>query len=737
MTAETRNPLATDAAEETALPITGMTCASCVNRIERFLRKTPGVAEANVNLATEIATIRYLPAITGRDELVRAVEAAGYDVRPEAVPGAATASLVLEADAESAVRAREARRLLIEAVAAIGLAVAIMALMFWPTMLVERATLNRIVLLPATIVQLWAGRRFYAAAWKAARHRSTNMNTLVAVGTTAAWAYSAFVTIWPDAVRAAGLEPATYFDSAALIIGFVLLGRWLEARAKARTTGAIGRLIGLQPASARVVRGTSEIDVPLEDVRAGDLVRVRPGEKVPVDGVVVDGVSAVDESMLTGEAMPATKAPGDTVIGATVNTTGTFVFRATRVGRDTALARIVELIRHAQGSKPAIQRLADRVGGVFVPIVLALAAVTFVAWLLAGPEPRGTHALAAAIAVLVVACPCAMGLATPTAVMVGTGRGAESGILIRSAEALEQARRVDAVVLDKTGTLTAGRPVVVDIVAAPGVERREVLDVAASVERHSEHPLAVAILRRAREDELGFRAVTEFRAVAGRGVEAILDGVRVVVGNAAFVADHGVPSAAVAAARGDAGMARTPAFVALGGRLLGVLEIADPIKPEAVEAVADLRAARIDVWLVTGDAAATARSVASQVGIEADHVLAETLPADKVAVIERLQAGGRVVAMVGDGINDAPALARADLGVAIGTGADVAIEASDITLVGGDPRGVAAAIRLSRATVRTIRQNLFWAFAYNVVLIPVAMGALYPAFGITLDPAMA
>ncbi|MFL5680967.1 MAG: heavy metal translocating P-type ATPase, partial [Chloroflexota bacterium] len=545
---------------EASIPVEGMTCASCVNRIERFLRKTPGVEEANVNLATEVATIRYLPEVAAPADLVAAIEAAGYDVKPPPATTEAAPSLVEEADSEAASRARDARRMLIEAVASIAVAAAVMALMFWPQTAIPIEDLNRIAIVPATIVQFWAGRRFYSAAWRALRHRATNMSTLVALGTTAAWVYSAFVTIRPDLVARAGLEPQTYFDSATLIIGFVLLGRWLEARARAATTGAVARLIGLQPSSARVIRGNDEVDIPLAELRVGDLVRVRPGEKVPVDGVVVEGRSAVDESMLTGEPVPASKETGDPVIGATLNTTGTFVFRATRVGRDTALARIVELIRHAQGSKPAIQRLADRVSAMFVPVVLAIAAATFVAWLALGPEPRLTHALVAFIAVLVVACPCAMGLATPTAVMVGTGRGAEAGILIRSAEALEHAQRVDAVVLDKTGTLTVGRPAVVAVATAPGVTERDVLDAAASAERHSEHPLATAVVTRAREDELGFASVSGFAAVGGRGVEATVDGRAVVVGSGRLMVERGIDVAPLeAAARDAAAAARTAA----------------------------------------------------------------------------------------------------------------------------------------------------------------------------------
>jgi Cu+-exporting ATPase len=728
-------------ATEIELPIAGMTCASCVNRIERFLNKTPGVEEASVNLATEMATIRYLPDVAGRADLVGAVEAAGYELKPldTREAGAPAPTLADEADAETLARERETRALFREAAGSIAVAVVIMVAMFWPQTVIPMEDLNRAAFLPATVIQFWAGRRFYAAAWRAIRHGlGTNMSTLVVVGTTAAWAYSVFVTAFPGVIHEAGLHPEAYFDTSTLIIGLVLLGRWLEARAKGSTTGAIRRLIGLQPAIARRVDGDDERDIGLEDVRVGDLLRVRPGEKVPVDGVLVEGASAVDQSMLTGEPIPIARQPGDEVIGATLNTTGSFVMRATKVGRDTALARIVELVRRAQGSKAPLQRLADRISGVFVPIVLALGALTFAIWFLGGPEPRLTLALAAFIAVVVVACPCAMGLATPTAIMVGTGRGAEAGILIRGGEALEGAHRIDTVVLDKTGTLTVGRPSVGDVITAPGVTGAELLDLAGSLERGSEHPVGAAILGRAREDELGFRTASDFHALGGHGVEGVIDGARVLVGTGRLLADHGIDVTPLAdAAERVAADGMTPAWVAASGRLLGFVSVTDAIKPESAEAVAGLRGQGLDVWLVTGDDTRTARAVARQVGIAEDRVLAEVLPADKAAAVERLQRDGRVVAMVGDGINDAPALAQADLGIAIGTGTDVAIEASDVTLVGGDPRGVAAAVALSRTTVRTIRQNLFWAFAYNLVLIPVAMGVLYPALGVTLNPAMA
>jgi Cu+-exporting ATPase len=733
---------------ELSLPIEGMTCASCVNRIERFLRKTPGVADATVNLATETATIHYLPDVADRSMLVSAIEAAGYDVRPQAIlaHGAAPSSFAEDLSADDLVRADESRTLLIQASVSIAVAAVIMVATFAPQTVVGMMDINRIVLIPATVVQFWAGRRFYRAAWRAARHGTTNMDTLVAIGTTAAWTYSVFVTFWPQVLEGAGIRPETYFDTASIIIGLVLLGRWLEARAKVRTTGAIRRLVALSPTTANVLRdGVDGADetVPLESVRLGDLLRVRPGDRVPVDGVVVDGGSSIDASMLTGEPLPVVVGPSDEVIGATLNTTGTFVMRATRVGRDTALARIVELVQRAQGSKAPIQRLADRVAEVFVPAVLIAAAATFVVWFGFGPEPRLTLALAAFISVVVIACPCAMGLATPTAIMVGTGRGAEAGILIRGGEALETAHRVTAVVLDKTGTLTLGRPSVEAVTPAPGYTVQEVLDLAGALEKGSEHPLGAAILARARLEELGFGRVIGFSAIAGAGVAGTVEDGRgrrrtVLVGDRRLMIERGVAVASLEAAGAQAASSGwTAAFVAVDGAAAGLIAIGDPLKAESAEAVRALTDAGIEVWLLTGDGRPTAEAVARQVGIAPERVQAEARPADKAATIERLKAEGHVVAMVGDGINDAPALALADLGIAIGTGADVAVEASDVTLVGGDPRAVAAAIELSRATMSVIRQNLFWAFAYNVVLIPVAMGILYPAFGITVNPALA
>jgi P-type Cu+ transporter len=736
----TETPTPTSA--QLALPVEGMTCASCVNRIERFLKRTPGVEDAVVNLATEVATIRFLPDQVGRAELVGAIEAAGYDVRPIAAgasePGDATQR---EDAAVDAARTREARDLLLRAAVSIAIAVGIMALMFLGRSM-PMEDLNLIAILPATFVQVWAGGRFYRAAWRAGRHGAANMDTLIAIGTSAAWGYSVVVTLAPSFATSAGLEPAAYFDSSTIIIGFVLLGRWLEARAKSQASGAIQRLLALEPPTARVVEGSTERDVPLAAVQPGDLLRVRPGDRVPVDGRVVSGASAVDQSMLTGESMPIELAPGDEAIGGTLNVAGSFVLRATRVGRDTALARIVDLVRQAQGSKAPIQRLADRVSEIFVPIVLVAAAITFVAWYALGPEPRLTLALTAFVSVLIIACPCAMGLATPTAIMAGSGRGAEAGVLIRGGEALEAAHRVDTIVFDKTGTLTEGRPTVHGIHAVPGFDETAVLDLAGSLEAGSEHPAGEAIVERARAAGVGTRPITDFRAIAGRGVEGNVDvdgqARRVLVGTRSLLTSEGVELGEAAgeiagAAQSGAGVA----LVAVDGRLAGWLTLRDRVKAEAAAAVAEARSAGIDVWLLSGDGRAVTESIAAEVGIAPDRVLAEVLPEDKAAEVTRLRREGRVVAMVGDGINDAPALATADVGIAIGTGADVAIEAADVTLVGGDPRAVAAAIRLSRATMRVVRENLGWAFGYNVVLIPVAMGVLYPVIGVLLNPGLA
>ena len=714
---------------ELSVPVMGMTCASCVNRIERFLSRAEGVADASVNLATERATVRFDPAVIDRSGIVATIEAAGYEVGQDA-----TADTTSEVDVAEVERAAERRELLTQALASLAIGGVMMAVMFWPGGTPwPMVDVNRWFLIPATIVQFVFGRRFLVAAWRGARHGEANMNTLVAIGTLAAYTYSVFVTLMPDTVMAIGLGNETYFDSAAVIIGLILLGRWLEARAKGQAAGAVRSLLQLRPATARVLRPGGEREVPIAQVTAGDLVRVRPGDRIPVDGVVIDGASAVDESMLTGEAMPVEKAAGDGVIGATLNTSGSFVMRAERVGRDTTLAQIVSLVERAQGSKAPIQRLADRVTGWFVPAVLVISSLTFAAWLLLGPQPSLPFALSTAIAVLIIACPCAMGLATPTAIMVGTGKGAEHGILIRDGAALEGAQRVTTVVLDKTGTITSGRPSVTTVRPAPGVTDDELLRLAASAERGSEHPLAEAIVGHATERGIETTEARGFRATAGRGVHATIDGATILVGTAAFLAESGATDLDADADLGTA----TGVWVARDGRTIGVIGLADSVKPGAAEAVARLGRAGIDVWMITGDRRATAEAIGAEVGIGPGRIVAEVLPADKAEAVERLQADGAIVAMVGDGINDAPALAQADIGIAIGTGADVAVQASDVTLLGDDLGAVPSAVRLSRATMRTIRQNLGWAFGYNVLLIPVAAGILFPVAGLLLTPALA
>jgi Cu+-exporting ATPase len=728
---------------EIRLPISGMTCASCVRRVEKALRRVEGVSEASVNLATEQATVTYDPGMTAVERLKAAVEKAGYAV-PELPAEAETARTIAGEGAGAAAsplaeherqQQRGADELKRKAVVSLAAGAAMMALMALPLRL-DMLQVAPFLLIAATIIQVWAGGGFYRAAWAAARHGTATMDTLVAVGTGIAYGYSAFLTLWPGDALHWGFRYQLYYEPAVIIIALVLTGRWLEARARRQTGAARGALMGLQARSARVLREGVERDVPVDAVQVGDLVRVRPGEKVPVDGVIGEGRSTLDESMLTGESMPVEKGPGDTVIGATLNKTGSFVFRATKVGRETALAQIVRMVEEAQGSKAPIQRLADAISGFFVPAVLVLSALTFLAWLALGPEPRLTLALQAAIDVVIIACPCALGLAAPTAIMVGTGKAAESGILVRGAEALEQSRRIDAIVLDKTGTLTRGQPAVTEVLPVGDRSEAELLRLAAAVETGSEHPLAQAILARVRGLELDVPAVVDFAAIPGKGATAMVDGHSVALGNQALMTELAVPSASlVRAAVGLAESGATPIYMAVDGRPAGVIAIADTLKPGSREAVAELQALGLEVWMLTGDHRVTADAIAREAGI--NHVLAEVLPGQKAEQVRALQARGLRVAMAGDGINDAPALAQADVGIAVGTGTDVAIAASDITLVGGDVRTIVTAIALSRRTVGVIKQGLFWAFAYNVILIPVAMGALYPVFHVLLNPMLA
>jgi len=736
--------------EVVSFPVEGMTCASCVNRITRFLSKVEGVEEANVNLATESATIRFDAEQVTVADLVAAVDAAGYVARVEQASTADHEIDIAEAAEAKAERdeaaARHAadlrRRLLVSTVLTIPLLLGLAKMTVAPW-LPEFLVNPWFQLALATPVQFWAGSIFYIGAFKALRHHTSDMNTLIAVGTSAAYFYSLATILFPAFFIAAGLGMdgealPMYFDTSAAIITLILLGRYLEARARSHTSDAIRRLINLAPRTARVLRNGSELDVPIAEVRVGDLVRVRPGETVAVDGVVTVGASGVDESMITGESLPVAKHVEDLVIGGTLNTTGTLTFRATRVGADTVLARIVRMVSEAQGSRAPIQRLADVVTGYFVPAVLGLAALTFVVWFAFGPEPAFNIALLNTVAVLIIACPCALGLATPTSIMVGTGKGAENGVLFRNAEALERLGSVNAVVLDKTGTLTEGKPRVTDVIRASGApDENEILILVAAAERGSEHPLADAIVREAADARaLDVPEATDFLSVAGGGIAATVSGRRVLVGRPGYLEAEGVDVAAlVAAAEALAADGKTPVFAAIDGRMAAVIAIADTLKAGSAEAVAELHRLGITVAMLTGDNRRTAEAIARSVGI--DRVLADVRPDGKAAAVKALQAEGKVVAMVGDGVNDAPALASADVGVAMGTGTDVAMESAGVTLMSGDLRGLVTAISLSRATMRNIRENLFWAFGYNVILIPVAMGVLYPINGMLLDPIFA
>ncbi|HEY9721188.1 MAG TPA: heavy metal translocating P-type ATPase [Oscillatoriaceae cyanobacterium] len=710
------------------LALRGMTCASCAARIERALVKAPGVIHAGVNFATEKATLDYDPALTSPEALTHVVEDAGYGAEVPAETGLMPDALAAERERRERELGVLRRKLLLGGVLAV--------LVIAGSMGVEWLRSPIVQLLLATPVLFYVGGNFFRGALSAARHRTSNMDTLVALGTGAAYVFSAVAALGPGLFARSGAVPHLYFESAVAVIVLVLLGRYFELVARGRTSEALRKLVSLQPRTARAVRGKVERDVPIEAVAVGDRLRVRPGEQVPVDGVLLEGASVVDQSLVTGESVPVAKQVGDAIIGGTINQTGAFVMEARRVGAETMLAQIVRLVEEAQGSKAPIQRLADVFVGIFVPVVITIAILTFVAWSFLGPPPVFAHALIAAVAVLIIACPCAMGLATPTSIMVGTGKGAENGVLFRNAEALEATRRADAVVFDKTGTLTLGKPVVTDVQPAEGFEPARLLSIAAAVERQSEHPLAAAVVRRAEELGLSLPPVQDFEAVAGKGVRATVSGEAVAIGNPALMAACGLDVASrLPALEALAAEGKTPMAVLVAGRFAGTIAVADAPKPEAAAVVASLKALGLQVLMMTGDHRRTAEAIARNVGV--DRVLAEVLPQEKEAQVRALQSEGRRVIMVGDGVNDAPALARADVGMAIGTGTDVAIEAADVTLLAGDLRGVLTAVALSRATIANIRQNLFWAFGYNVLGIPIAAGVLYPLFHVMLSPAIA
>ncbi|MBD2307260.1 copper-translocating P-type ATPase [Chroococcidiopsis sp. FACHB-1243] len=724
--------------DNVTLKLRGMSCASCANNIEDAIRSVPGVNACSVNFGTEQATVTYDPNKTDVATLQNAVDTAGYSAQPmqEDV-------LAAEDDTERQTRQRE-NRALTRKVWTSGIISAILVIGSLPAMtglsipLIPMWLHNPWVQLVLTApVQFWCGASFFVNAWKALKRHTATMDTLVAIGTGAAYLYSLFPTFFPGWFIAQGLRPDVYYEAAAVIITLILLGRLLENRAKGQTSEAIRKLMGLQAKTARVIRNGKEIDVPIAQVVLGDIILVRPGEKIPVDGEIVDGASTIDESMVTGESFPVKKQSGDEAIGATINKTGSFKLKATRVGKDTFLAQIVKLVQQAQGSKAPIQRLADRVTGWFVPAVMAIAIATFIIWF--NIMGNVTMALITTVGVLIIACPCALGLATPTSIMVGTGKGAENGILIKGAESLELAHKLQAIVLDKTGTITQGKPTVTDLVTVNGTANSnelKLLRLAASVERNSEHPLAEAVVQYASSQGVELTDAREFEAVAGSGVQGYVSDRLVQIGTYRWMNELGINTSQLQQQWDRLEyLGKTVIWIAIDGTVQGIMGISDAVKPSSAQAIRTMQRMGLEVVMLTGDNRRTAEVIAREVGIK--RVFAEVRPDQKAAQVQNLQAEGKVVAMVGDGINDAPALAQADVGVAIGTGTDVAIAASDITLISGDLQGIVTAIQLSRATIRNIRQNLFFAFIYNVAGIPIAAGILFPFFGWLLSPIIA
>ena len=722
--------LAAEKENSISFPVSGMTCAACQARVQRALAAEPGVIDASVNLVTRSAAVRYSPATVTPQHLIDAVRATGYDAE---LPAEDESPLSVDTTGEET-EVREARSLALKAT--VSVLAGALAMLF-SMLLMANLLVNYLLLALTSGILVWAGRDIYRRAWRAIRHRSADMNTLVALGTGSAFIYSLVATVAPSLFARNGIAPDVYYEAVIFIIGLVLAGRAIEARARRKTSDALRKLVTLLPPTARVERGSDWIEKPLAQVVSGDTVVVRPGERIPVDGTIIDGASEVDESMLTGEPLPVAKTVGGAVVGGTLNTTGAFRYRATSVGADSVLARIVKLMRDAQSSRAPIQRLADRVSAVFVPVVVSIAIVTFLAWYFLADTAALPRAIAAAVSVLIIACPCAMGLAVPTAVMVATGRGAELGLLIKGGEILQRAGDVNTVVLDKTGTVTEGVPSVGRVIAIGSMEETEALAAAASVERHSEHPVAAAIVRAAGERGVRFEPVTDFQSHTGSGVTGTIGGRKVAVGNAQLMRELRLDVSTAAEISGTARAApgASELFVAIDGRLAAIIVVTDAIRPTSREAVERLEKMGIDVLLLTGDRQSTAELVAKAAGI--DRVVAEVLPQDKVMEVRALQEKGRVVAMVGDGINDAPALAQADVGVSMPKGTDIAIEASDIALMRSDLRGVPTAISLSRQTMVTMKQNLFWAFVYNVIGIPIAAGVLYPVTGLMLSPIIA